>query len=783
MPDVLSLEALKAHVENRYPQPIAAAARRARITHPSDLGSRQKGLIDLFEVTVRFLAIVQLQELRGVIPSFRSAMPADTFGFLRAPSVGQWAQLLQLLSSLSEKADGAPWSERIREWYQQPWGAELHELRPCLEALDPDSRAFVGTRVPISRLCEWLVNYRNRRIGHGALLTPEALGRQLPSLEGLVAGLLRSAKFLERLQVCHVSRIEVADGNQWLVHATMLCGTQDEPAAIVTGAGLQRFELYATDSTRPLATCVPLSPFLVWQPNPESKQNEVYVYGRAYRTFLEYQSFASGAHFQHKDVHRALRELVDLEIHPTTAAEGVSAPGDSRDAAERLVQRATVFRERGRSEDALQLLERSIEFDRRASTFLLMAELQQELGDPVSEVQRTVESALELDPSAEALAFLARLRAADDARSSAAIEGTGVVAKVREPPAQSVFHALTPASIRGYAAWWWAVLLGAWYAFSAACSAQLGLQADMAGAGLQWLSLVTGIALMSRGPGALHRLKSSLALQLESARPERFEQWYADQMPRIFGPAARLRSGGLLKSIGASPAYWRGLVLWLAIFVSACLYLTGSSTQQPIVFAKRFVDYGLMMFVAYAYVQYVVGTTLLVRRLATQPLRPILTALGEDGLRAFGPMHTLNVLVLSLEYGAFWLLASIVVVADAGYIDLVCLGIGTVLFLCWTLLTPLYIRQTMHEARVKALQGYANHVENAFAAFLKNPVPQTHERYTWLLNNQQVIQRMPLWPLNWQQTVFGVIGGNVVLAAVDAWYVSQRLNLSLWGGP
>ena len=70
-----SLEDVEAVVEERYPTPVAAVFRRCRVASPEDLGGRHRDLVDLFEVLVKRLCIVQLQEAPHIVPGLRDRLP------------------------------------------------------------------------------------------------------------------------------------------------------------------------------------------------------------------------------------------------------------------------------------------------------------------------------------------------------------------------------------------------------------------------------------------------------------------------------------------------------------------------------------------------------------------------------------------------------------------------------------------------------------------------------------------------------------------------------------
>ncbi|MHC5056770.1 MAG: hypothetical protein ACYTKD_18960 [Planctomycetota bacterium] len=90
---------------------------------------------------------------------------------------------------------------------------------------------------------------------------------------------------------------------------------------------------------------------------------------------------------------------------------------------------------------------------------------------------------------------------------------------------------------------------------------------------------------------------------------------------------------------------------------------------------------------------------------------------------------------------------------------------------------PLAIRRAAREAKSKSVHAYSAHIEKAFRVFLEDPSDDDKLAvYEKLVKNQKVIRRIPTWPLSWKETIFIVLGSNLALLAVDAWYVAVRLG-------
>jgi transcriptional regulatory protein LevR len=101
----------------------------------------------------------------------------------------------------------------------------------------------------------------------------------------------------------------------------------------------------------------------------------------------------------------------------------------------------------------------------------------------------------------------------------------------------------------------------------------------------------------------------------------------------------------------------------------------------------------------------------------------------------------------------------------------------TVIVMIWSVGMPVMVKRAARRAKRGAVHTYSEHIEKAFNAFLENPSEERLNRYTWLVGQQRVIQRIGVWPLNWRQTLYLVVFSNALQVLICIHYVLMRFGL------
>ncbi len=783
MSEFLTFDSIKNEVENTYPTPLSSVFRKCRIAHEEDLGGRHKELIDLFEVLIKFLCVVELQEARQVFPNFRERLPqgGKTLEFLKRPSLGGWVGLLRMLNSI-EFGRAAPfWMPAVNSWYNQgktPHNMETLHLFDHVEGINYERK----TKIPHAEICNALVTYRNKQLAHTANIYEEELLKRLPLLEHVLAYLLRSLDCLGRMKTVCTERIELTPHDSWQIHAVKLVGVNQEPDSFESPHKLELSEMYLVPEGRAVVDIRPvhLGPFFLWRTNETLKQPEVYLYNDAWRTKLEYISYQSGSYYYHKELHSDFKELLDIKLQPGLEEDVHRHLSQEQRAeqADNAFKRAMVFLEKRQFEDALECLELSAEYERRAHTFLEMAKIQHALGDPQDEVLQTLQNCLDLQPeNAEALALQRALMShtPEAHRSEYAQEDLPVLRLEERYP--TCFHLLSPSFFRAYAPFFWLGAITLWFCASGFIEYLTGNPENILITVWQFLLGALIILCVTVGRRLFLRLRIPLSLQLDSMRLERFERWFHEQYRFIFGNIA---FDGTAYRYNTTPFYERGFLAFssgIAFAAAIAGFILCELHTVPVFFmVKRWLDNMIVVILlGFVIIRYIIASTLFIYQFSQLSLKPMLTKINDEGFRAFSPFIVSNLLFVMAGFVSYIIMATTEFTHPLK-LDFIILLIGTLLYLTWSVGMPLMLRLAAKASKTKAVIAYSQHIEKAFDTFLQHPDQENLDAYNWLLTHQNVIQHIPTWPLSWKETLFAVIGSNLVLLPAVVWNVLVRTS-------
>jgi tetratricopeptide (TPR) repeat protein len=777
---MLTFEDIKTEVETRYVRPIANVFRRSRIMGQDDLGGYHKCFIDIFEVLIKFICIVYIQEARKIIPNLKERLPQKekTLEFLRRPSLGGWISFLRILCNIELGNVKPIWIDKIQNWYHEPKNAVNYEvplLFDQLEGINYEKR----TKTPNAEICNALVSYRNKFLAHAANIRPEELKRRFPLLEKIMAYLLKSLSILGEMILFHTKKIEVAEDNkQWSIQASNLIGVSEEPVTFICQDKLDLSDIYLAESIDEKTKKPPISlgPFLIWHVNEELKRPEIYFYNEAWRTKLEYLSYYSGSYYYHKELHSGFKDLITLKLKPGMEEDTYRfmSPEDRAGQAEKYFKRAILLEEQERLEDAIETLEQSAEYERRPETFLAMAKIQSKLGDPSEAVKQTLQNCLDLEPDNKgAITLYAELETQKEKKQK-------IPSISDERPDQikysTFFHALTPSRFRNHAKIFWFMLLFVWYMFSGIIEYTSGFKEDILSIVTIYIFTIIVVETVITLSSIYKRLYIPLSLQLDSMRLARFQKWFDAKSEAIFGKYVYQGSKfKLMESFKREKFYYLLLILFVLTLSISAFLVTTSQRFPLLLMVTRCVGIVLFIIVAFPGVRFIIASTIFVYDYSRLSLKPMLTKINDDGIRSFGRILTSTIIRVAIAYSTLWISAFILIKMSA-YYDFLFLGMTTILCSIWSIGLPLTLSHVARESKIKAVHEYSSHIEQAFKNFLKSPNESSLNKYKWLLNNQQVIRKIPIWPLSFKQSLL-VIVSNLFLLAVDALYISLRLDL------
>jgi tetratricopeptide (TPR) repeat protein len=585
-----------------------------------------------------------------------------------------------------------------------------------------------------------------------------------------------------------VSNIEKSENRKWKVRGDLLVGDRAEIVDQLLTEELDLNEIYllSTSEQNEKDSILPLSPFLLYEYNSEAGCKDLYFYNSAWRTKLEYLSHATGGYYFHKELHQGFESLIKIKFKPGIEEDPYQDLSKEERSwrAEDLVKRARLNMEK-QPEESLELLEHAIEYYRDASIFYQIAVLQERLGDPPDAILQTLDHALEINPEhEESVAMRMQLLSRTPEESSGTnSENNEQLANKKYDLSSSQYwlehfpnpiKAVTPSAFRKQYMIFWLGIIHIWYGMSAISNIATGESHILKINLLQYLlcCLFFGSLVIANRITASRFIM--LSLQLDTMKLNRFQEWFEAKMLQMYGKYV-FSNGKLQFAKTFSGEKWHWL-LWLGatIGLATCaFFLSGFQNGSTLFIPVRLVDYGLIYFFAYAALRYVVASTFFIYDFSMLSLKPMLTNINDFGIRSLGPLLSFNFSAASVMYVLYWLMALLAINTNS-HTDIFLLGVATVLIGFLSIGLPFAIRRAMKRAKIKPIEQYSHHIEESLKEFLKKPDDPTFERYSWLLKHQRVIRKIPTWPLSWSQTLFFVVGSNILVAFTDVVYIMVR---------
>jgi len=213
--------AIEDTIRTRFPLNLAKLYEAARLESEPRL--RVSRLVDLFEATVCHLALVGLAGYRHL--GLSDDKVEEARANLARPSLGHWLGLLKAVDDALNETPLKPLATPLNQRYRDD------AIAAAVACLAPLAGAETPKRIRLSFFLDVVVQFRNRKIGHGSLSAREA--RRVAGL--LEAGLcqwLEALSSLQERQLLYVERVEW-QGPHFIYTGTNLnAGTSLYPARL-----------------------------------------------------------------------------------------------------------------------------------------------------------------------------------------------------------------------------------------------------------------------------------------------------------------------------------------------------------------------------------------------------------------------------------------------------------------------------------------------------------------------------------------------------------------------
>ena len=251
------VEKIKLH----YPLPIAKLHEEMRLETVALL--RIYKLINLFEGTVQYMVLLGMSNYRQ--QQLTDADIEQLRSGLNRPSLGHWVKLLRGLSKCLRPSDPHfLTSDPMHDYKDEPIGAAVVTLREVL-GMEPLKK------VQLHHFLDTMVEFRNKKRGHGELPTPEAEKIRQP-LEAALNQWLDELSPLHERHLLYVSEIRLVKGQR--VYSGTQLNTGTSPDSFQSEGAVDLDDrcvyLHQPDSN----TYLPLWPFIVY----DSDTQVLYTY-------------------------------------------------------------------------------------------------------------------------------------------------------------------------------------------------------------------------------------------------------------------------------------------------------------------------------------------------------------------------------------------------------------------------------------------------------------------------------------------------------------------------
>ncbi len=326
--DTDDTDSLDEEVSRRYPYPLAATYYRAfHSTH--DLDEAHEYLLDLFEVTLKYLASIALSQYFKDAPN--DPKINHDMGALLRPSLGHWQGWLRDILDLYERSSTPLAVPELAKFYRQKHTMDLlrayTSLREVMSRMGHGGGKSLGVVNP-KQFFELLGEYRNL-LAHG--VRPGRPDRE--RVAGILAPAMRdiymSMAFVTDYRLVHIDEVKVKrapgsskQGHRYEYYYTTLMG--DRPRAAPSPRTLERDDtepekLYLLAKGGQFEPLISLYPFLTFHYCASCNTNQAFVLNTSKGDTLDYVSYQCTHHF-------AQAEFPDLQelLNSMAADAGVN---------------------------------------------------------------------------------------------------------------------------------------------------------------------------------------------------------------------------------------------------------------------------------------------------------------------------------------------------------------------------------------------------------------------------------------------------------------------------
>jgi len=775
-----------------FPYPIASLFQKYNKIPTDNHSVRHNQLCDIFESTLKLLAIVLMKEAVKN-HKLKRCFPQGV-DFMKHPSLGHWRMIIREIVK-NKSDDSSTWTHKVAEWLGGTGPSQ--EILQYYTSLPEIS--FPKGNAQVDGILNSLVTYRNQVWkGHGvAVIGEDGIEGRVNALENLFAIIFSTAAFFQEMNFFFVREVKKVGKKKHEANCTSLIGANMDFAKYVYD-DFEPNEIYlaATRDTELPEAPLLISPLAEMQMSNNNLQ--FYIFNDAKRSKLQYLSYEDGSFYYFKEVKSELEKLIKLELKKSSSdfeEKLLHYTQEEREArATQEYKKGLQLAMNGKHEGAILAFEDAIEWAQKPEYFLELCRSMDAAGDNAAYILENLEYVFEADPKNRDARELEKrlLERVDKEKTEAKSDESDLKIDLRELNV-TYFHLLTPLKLRNVSALFWILAI---VSFFGGASILLFLL-DPANAGehitISTFFMVASMILILGIMNATHKFSESyfsLWGQIENMKIGSFNKWFQENSKNIFGnfhlerrgtdDLSEFKRGDLSKyRIRIDLKKERIVLILMALFV---LTFTGNNIPIQRLFEYKLPVAVVRFIITTAYwlliaplLRYLVGYVRFIKEYSNLELTPVISRMGTNGFKSIIQLFTQSLVLLNF----FWILNwgwNAIASRDPMYIDFLGLGFALIVVVFYIVFAPLFIGRALRISKSMVILDYKGHIKQAFKKFVKDPSKDKIETLEWLINNEGRVRRVSSQLFSFWQWVFVAFTVLLVLG-VSVFYVLIRLGV------
>ncbi|MCQ3973996.1 MAG: hypothetical protein DPW09_11165 [Anaerolineae bacterium] len=245
-----------------YPLPIAKLFESMLLE--DEARQRTRKLVELFERTAQYLVLVGLASYTHYQlfdPQVENLRPD-----LTRPSLGHWIGLLKTISNALQSRDPGFLTATPNYAYKD------EPISNAVQVLNQITRSQPPKKVKLNNFLDTIVEFRNKKLGHGSLSVAEAKNAN-PLLESALNQWLESLSVLYERRLLYIARVEWQAPHFVYIGTNLNSGTSYKPLTLQGNKAINHKQVYLHVPTT--SELIALNPLFVYN----SDTYVLYVYG------------------------------------------------------------------------------------------------------------------------------------------------------------------------------------------------------------------------------------------------------------------------------------------------------------------------------------------------------------------------------------------------------------------------------------------------------------------------------------------------------------------------